>query len=71
MELLTPDLALIIWTGVSLIAVLFMLAAVIHLCLNKNVEGKDALRWLIAIAFIPVFGPLIYFKTSRKIKRLQ
>ena len=71
MKLAIPETSLIGWTVVSLVAVLLMLAALGHLCLNKDVKGNNAVRWLIAIVLVPVFGPLLYFRSLREIKRLQ
>jgi len=65
MKLLAPEWGLIVWTTVSAVILLLMMAGLIHLVLNKRIGRKESAAWILAIVFVPVFGSLIYFKHSR------
>ena len=68
MELLTPDISLIIWTILSLFALGLIIYAVIHLAYNQNVQPSQKLLWLILVIFVPVFGAIIYLGSYKKKK---
>ena len=59
--------------GLTEIIVLFVLFVPIWLIafvdiLRNNFKGNDKLVWLIAVIFVPFFGPICYFLIGRKQK---
>jgi hypothetical protein len=71
MQLLSPDYGLIVWTILLIVAAIFMATALVHLLFYKKAGSKELLLWLLAIILIPVFGPLIYFKSLRQTKQIH
>jgi hypothetical protein len=65
MELLTPDIGLIIWSITSIIFLGLVAYAVYHLANNKNIPPSQKLLWLIAIIVVPLFGAVIYLGTKK------
>lgn len=71
MRLLTPEPGLFVWTILSGCHLLLMFAALLHLLFRKNIGRKESLSWAVIVVFIPLIGPLLYFKASRQIKQLH
>ncbi|QEC55217.1 PLDc N-terminal domain-containing protein [Flavisolibacter ginsenosidimutans] len=68
MKMLAPESGLVVWTAVSVLILLLMIAGLIHLLLNERIGRKESVAWILAIVFVPVFGSLVYFKYSRQHK---
>jgi len=68
MELLSPNLGLIIWTILCLFALGLMIPAIIHLAYNPTFQPSQKWRWLCLIIFLPIAGAFIYFSSHKKKK---
>jgi ABC-type transport system involved in cytochrome bd biosynthesis fused ATPase/permease subunit len=67
MEILTPEYGLIIWTTLSLVAFISMSICIYSILTNEFNDNKTKLIWLIGVIFLPIVGPLVYFKNKKKI----
>jgi hypothetical protein len=70
MELLTPNLGLIIWTIISVVCLVVIAYAIYHLANNESISPLQKVLWLIFIILIPFLGAVIYLG-SEKTKRNQ
>ena len=67
MELVSPAFGLVFWMIFSVSAVILPLIALIDL-LRSHFVNHDKLVWTIVVLFVPVIGPILYFKLGRKQK---
>jgi hypothetical protein len=66
MELLLPEMSLILWVlFMILIPVLTVLALISALRSNFS-DSTTKLIWVIVIIMVPFFGPIIYFIIGRR-----
>ena len=66
MEILSPDLRLLLWSLLTLLSLALIPIALISLLKNNNADKITKLIWGIVIVFVPTFGPLIYLVIGRK-----
>jgi hypothetical protein len=66
MEILAPDLGLLLWSLLALVSLALMPIALIILLRNNNADKITKMIWVIVIVFVPTFGPLIYLVIGRK-----
>lgn len=67
MELLTPDIGLLIWTLLSLASLGLFVIALIGLVRNKHwPDTTTKLMWTMLIIFVPTIGPILYLAIGRK-----
>jgi divalent metal cation (Fe/Co/Zn/Cd) transporter len=60
MELVEPNVGLIVWTILYLACFGLTIVAVIRLVQNNELEMLAKLFWATLIVFVPVIGPIIY-----------
>ena len=66
MELLLPDISLILWMFfLFLLPVLIVIALVSALRSNFS-DTTTKLIWVLVIILLPFFGPILYFIIGRK-----
>lgn len=68
MELLAPNLTLLLWSLFSAFAMLLALIALFNWLGAKFVSLKLKIAWLCVILFIPVAGPILYFVVGKRSK---
>lgn len=64
MELLAPDIGLILWTLLSLVNILLCIISIVKLTKNKLLDPTTKLIWLVAITFIPFAGSIAFLSSS-------
>lgn len=69
MELLTPDIPLIIWTLLSLFFLVLMVYALVLLNKDKTTAPNLKMIWGLVIIFIPLVGTLGYLASRPKQNR--
>ena len=70
MELLTPEIGLLVWSLLSLSTIVLLLIASISLVTRKNwTDTSSKLMWVIVIIFVPLIGPILYLTIGRKQNR--
>ena len=68
MELVTPGLGLIFWQLIMMLTIgLFIVVWMI--LISKRLEPNQKIVWLIGTLFLPVVGPLIFFKRFSSFKK--
>jgi glucan phosphoethanolaminetransferase (alkaline phosphatase superfamily) len=65
MELLTPEIGLILWTLLAFINILLCIIFILKLAKNKLIDPTTKLVWLLAIIFIPFAGLILYLKSYK------
>jgi hypothetical protein len=68
MELLTPGFGLIFWQLLGITSVVLLLTAWIIILIDKSIEPRRKLSWLIMSAIFPLLGPLYFFFVYRKLR---
>lgn len=66
MELLTPSAGLILWIVLLFLTLLLPILAVVSLLRSEYRDSTTKLIWLIAILFVPLAGPILYYVIGRK-----
>jgi hypothetical protein len=66
MELFTPGIGLIIWTLLSLVALVLTLIALFSILKSSFKDSTTKLIWILVIIFLPIAGPVSYFILGRK-----
>jgi hypothetical protein len=66
MELFTPAIGLIIWTLLSLGALVLTLMALFSILKSSFKDSTTKLIWILVIIFLPIAGPVSYFILGRK-----
>jgi len=70
MEILTPDIGLLIWTLLSLTSFVFFMIALIGLLRNRYwPDTTTKLMWAIIIIFVPTIGLVLYLIIGKKQNR--
>jgi hypothetical protein len=67
MELLTPDLGLIIFQIIILINIVFFIGSWVVILINDKIKNKIA--WMMGTLFLPIIGPaalLFYLIKTKK-----
>ncbi len=67
MELITPDIGLIIWTILCLLALTLMMVAIFSILKNDFKDTRAKLTWLIGSILLPIIGPILYFQNKNKL----
>lgn len=67
MELITPDYGLLIWTLFNILALILMLTAIFSILKNDFKDSKSKLTWLIGAIFLPIVGPILYFRRKHNL----
>jgi hypothetical protein len=70
MELLAPDVGLILWTLFSLMNILLWIIFIVKLTKNKLIDPTTKLIWLLAILFIPIAGSLVFLRSSARAEKI-
>ena len=65
MELLAPDVGLILWTLFGLANILLCIISIVKLTKNKLIDPTTKLIWLLAIIFIP-FASIVFLWSSTR-----
>ncbi|WP_207495096.1 PLDc N-terminal domain-containing protein [Aridibaculum aurantiacum] len=68
MELLLPEVGLIIWMLLALAILVLPIFALVHLIKTNFRDRTTKLIWVLIIVFVPVAGSIIYFVFDRKQK---
>ncbi len=63
MELLAPDIGLMVWTLLSLAHILLCIVAIVKLTKNKLIGPSTKLIWLLTIIFIPFAGSIVFISS--------
>jgi uncharacterized membrane-anchored protein YitT (DUF2179 family) len=71
MELLKPDVGLILWTLFSLLNILLCIFSIVKLTKNKFIDPTTKLIWLLTIIFIPFAGSIVFLNSSAHSKKLH
>jgi Phospholipase_D-nuclease N-terminal len=61
MELLLPDVGLIVWSLLALINIVLLVTAIVKLANNKQLSSQLKVVWIMAIVFVPIVGALLFF----------
>jgi Phospholipase_D-nuclease N-terminal len=61
MELLLPDVGLIVWSLLALINIVLLVTAIVKLANNKQLSSQLKVVWIMAIVFVSIFGALLFF----------
>ena len=64
MELLKPDIGLILWTLLVLVNILLCIISIVKLTKNKLIDPTTKLIWLLTIIFIPFAGSIVFLSAS-------
>jgi bacteriorhodopsin len=67
MEILIPELDLIIWTVFALVNIIICIIVIVKLS-KHPIDPRIKLIWLLAIIFLPFIGALTFFAFKRKSK---
>ena len=69
MEILTPNIGLLIWTLLSLASLVLFVIALIGLVRSNNwTDPTTKLIWALIIIFVPTIGPILYLTIGRRQK---
>lgn len=68
LSVMEPGIGLMIWSLFSLCSLLLMVVAVNDLIKGHFKDTSLKVAWLVAVLFVPVLGPLLYFKFGKKQK---
>jgi len=71
MELLKPDIGLILWTLLGLMNILLCIISIIKLTKNKLIDPPTKLIWLLTIIFIPFAGSIVFLRSSASQRKLH
>ena len=66
MELLAPELGILLWTLFSFLCLGLFLAALLGLVLAENMDADLKLFWTLIILFVPTLGPILFFIMRKK-----
>ena len=66
MELLAPDIGLIIWTLLGLVNILLCIISIVKLTKNNLIDPTTKLIWLLTIIFIPFAGSILFLTSSAR-----
>jgi hypothetical protein len=66
MELLTPELLLLLWTLLSIASVLLSVIAIIQIIRARFKDTNGRLIWVLIVLFLPVAGSVLYFFFGKK-----
>jgi hypothetical protein len=64
MELLAPDIGLILWTLLSLVNIFLCIISIVKLTKSKLIDPTTKLIWLLTIIFIPFAGSIVFLSSS-------
>lgn len=67
MEILTPEISLVVWQTLQIAHIVLFIIASIDI-LGSAFSKNDKLTWFISSLIIPILGPILYFKIGRKQK---
>ena len=67
MQLVTPELGLIVWLILSIVLLILPVLTLIDLLRNRFVNN-DKLVWTIVVVFLPLIGSVLYWTIGRKQK---
>jgi hypothetical protein len=48
-------------TGVGVLALILAVSALVSVFRNDELSGSAQAMWVVAIAFVPIFGSIVYF----------
>lgn len=68
MDLLLPEMSLLIWTVVLPLFFLLPVIALFNILRYSFRDNSIKLIWVLVILLVPVIGPLFYFLIGRKQK---
>jgi hypothetical protein len=66
MELLTPELLLLLWTLLWIASVLLSVIAIIQIIRARFKDTNGRLIWVLIVLFLPVAGSVLYFFFGKK-----
>jgi hypothetical protein len=66
MEILLPQMGLVVWVLILLLTVVLPLAAIISLLRSSFKDNTSKLIWLLVILFVPIVGSIFYFLIGSK-----
>jgi hypothetical protein len=69
MDLIIPDISLIIWNFLSIVNLILCIIAIIKLANNHSIVYCKKIAFLFAIIFLPFIGVLIYMAYHKKTKQ--
>ncbi len=65
MEVVTPEMGLLIWTVIMLVTIGLPVIALINLVRSSFKDSTTKLVWVIIIVFMPFIGSILYFLIGR------
>jgi len=66
MQLITPDIGLIVWAIIAFMCFPVMLIALISILRNDFKDSTTKLIWVLVVLFMPIIGSILYFAIGRK-----
>jgi hypothetical protein len=69
MELLAPELGLLIWQVLFTLSSLLFLVSWIVILTKENLDTTERLTWMLGTLLLPVIGPVIFFVKQRKLAK--
>jgi hypothetical protein len=68
MELLSPDIFLIIWSSFYLVTILLVLLSWTLILTAKKIDPTKKLIWLLGTLYLPLVGLIFLFFSLKKLK---
>ncbi len=66
MQLLVPDISLMVWIIFSLFSLGLIVLAMISLLRNTTMDNTLKLVWSLTIIFIPLMGAILFFTIGKQ-----
>ncbi|MEO6723587.1 MAG: PLDc N-terminal domain-containing protein [Ferruginibacter sp.] len=66
MELLTPELGLLVWTLLSFLSLVLLVIALIMFLRTNYPNPITKLVWTLVIMFVPTIGPILFLAIGRQ-----
>ena len=66
MELLVPDISLILWMIFLFLLPVLIVIALVSALRSNFIDTTTKLIWVLVIILLPFFGPILYFIIGRK-----
>lgn len=65
MQLLTPDIGLLLWAVVNILFFALLIWAIISLVRIKTADNQSKLMWSLIIVFVPLVGPILFLTIGK------
>lgn len=65
MQLLKPDIGLLLWAVINILFFALLIWAIISLVKIKTSDNQSKLMWSLIIVFVPLAGPILFLTIGK------